>query len=41
MKGKTKLNTTADGLLKIALKLAFVMASMALTWLYFCIIWFN
>ena len=34
-KGKTKLNTTADGLRKIERKLALVMASIALNWLYF------
>jgi hypothetical protein len=32
-KGKTKLNTMADGLLVIDLKLAFVIAHMALNWL--------
>jgi len=35
IKGKTKLKTIADGLLEIALKLALVMAHMALNWLYF------
>jgi hypothetical protein len=33
MRGKAKLKTTADGLLKIARKLALVMASIARTWL--------
>jgi hypothetical protein len=33
--GKTKLNTIAEGLLDIDLKLAFVMAHIALSWLYF------
>ena len=33
--GKAKLKITADGLLKMALKLAFVIASIAVTWLYF------
>jgi hypothetical protein len=33
--GKAKLKTTADGLLKMALKLAFVIASIAISWLYF------
>jgi hypothetical protein len=32
--GKTKLKTTAEGLLKIERKLALVMASIALNWLY-------
>ena len=35
IKGKAKLNITADGLLKIARKLAFVIASIARIWLYF------
>ena len=34
-KGNTKLKTTAEGLLKIERKLALVMASIALNWLYF------
>ncbi len=34
-KGKTKLKTTAEGLLKIDRKLALVIASIALNWLYF------
>ena len=36
--GKAKLKITADGLLKIALRLAFVIASIAETWLYFVVI---
>jgi hypothetical protein len=32
--GNTKLKITAEGLLKIALKLPLVIASIALTWLY-------
>jgi hypothetical protein len=35
IKGNTKLKTTADGLLKMDFKLPFVMANIALTWLYF------
>ena len=35
IKGNTKLKTTAEGLRKIARRLAFVIASMAVTWLYF------
>jgi len=31
IKGKTKLNTTADGLLKIDLRLALVIANMAVS----------
>ena len=34
IKGNAKLKTTADGLLKMALKLPLVIASMALIWLY-------
>lgn len=34
MRGNAKLNITALGLLKMALKLARVMASMARIWLY-------
>ena len=34
IRGKAILKTTADGLLKIARKLAFVMASIAVIWLY-------
>lgn len=34
MNGNTKLNTIADGLLNIDLKLALVMANIALNWLY-------
>jgi len=33
--GNMKLNTIAEGLLKIAFKLARVIANIALTWLYF------
>ena len=35
MKGNTKLNTIADGLLKMERRLAFVIASIARHWLYF------
>ena len=34
MNGKTKLKTIADGLLSIDLRLALVMANIALNWLY-------
>jgi hypothetical protein len=34
-KGNTKLNTTADGLRMMDLRLATVMALMAVNWLYF------
>jgi hypothetical protein len=34
MSGKTKLNMTADGLLKTPLRLALVMAIIAFSWLY-------
>jgi len=34
--GKTKLNITADGLLKTPLRLAFVIAIIARSWLYGC-----
>jgi hypothetical protein len=33
--GKTILNSTAEGLLKIDLRLPFDIASIALNWLYF------
>ena len=36
MSGKTKLNITADGLLKTPVRLAFVIAIIALNWLYGC-----
>jgi hypothetical protein len=34
IRGKKILNTTAEGLRSMALKLALVMASIALNWLY-------
>jgi hypothetical protein len=38
MKGNTKLNTIADGLLLIARRLAIVIAHIALSWLYFILV---
>jgi hypothetical protein len=36
MSGKTKLNITADGLLKTPVRLALVIAIIARSWLYGC-----
>ena len=36
MRGKTKLNITADGLLKTPVRLALVIAIIAFSWLYGC-----